>query len=531
MSCYAISKRPLKVINGEVRFFTRPEEHAEMKAMEYSLHLLSVEGETYFLKGQKEIDSRLSFSFNTVWKATTTLNIRISQPGDIAVGSGILHISWPNFIRQVKTFQPIERLNFICFLKFIAFVVYFINQIIVFFFRPFAPTRFPQKLQKPVTRWNKRESSKNFEVIAADGVRTLLEMYEPSGTTLEMGKGSDLPPVLFLPGVTGVGTEFNLYALPFIRCNMLDYFTKSGHRCYVLTPRGNWKWDVADKCTVFDSRLDVAAALQSVNIRETRKPYVVAHCQGSVALAMGLLDNTIPRDLVLGVTANSVFMHQIFGYWNSVKGSTTFLISLYELLAGRFFPVATEKKEKNHFQRLLDVLLRFYPVQHRRDICTSTACHRTSFGFGLLWNHDNLNASLHDNIHRFFTGTHTTLLKHVVRMGSRGQCLDNELSPLLTTRNINNLKNLPILFISGTENEVFDPESTLRDYEILRHRFGEANYRRFLVKGYGHLDPIIGKKAAEDVYWRVYEHQKWCKNNQQPSTDVALVNGNNHVDG
>lgn len=520
----------MRITNGEVRFFTRSEEHAELKAMEYSLHLLSVEGKTFILDGQKDIDSRLSFSFKTVWKATTTLNVRISQPGDTAVGSGILHISWPNFITQVKTFQSIERLNFIRILAFITFLVYFTHQIIVFFFRPFAPKSFPRKPQELATKWKKIEPSKSFEVTAADGVSTLLEMYEPSDTILEMGKGLDLPPVLFLPGVTGVDTEFNLYALPFVRCNMLDYFTRRGHSCYVLTQRGNWKWDVAGKCTVFDSRLDVAAALQSVNMREPRKPYVVAHCQGSVALAMGLLDGTIPRDHVLGVTANSVFMHQVFGYWNSVKGATTFLISLYELLAGTFFPVATERKEKNPFQRLLDVLLRFYPVQHRRDICTSTACHRTSFGFGLLWNHDNLNAALHENIHRFFAGTHTTLLKHVVRMGSRGQCLDNELTPLITPDNLSNLKDLPILFISGTDNEVFDPESTLRDYEILRHRFGEANYRRFLVKGYGHLDPIIGKRAAEDVYWRVYEHQKWCKENNQPSTEAALVNGNTRVD-
>jgi hypothetical protein len=516
-------------MNGEVRFFTPSERHAELKTMEYSLHLLSVEGRSYFLEGQKEIGSRLSFSFKTAWKATTTLNVKISHLGDAAVGIGILHISWSNFMRQVRTFQPTETLNLSRILAFITFLVYFTSQIMIFLLHPFAPMRFPQKPQKLAARWKKREPSESFEVMAADGINSLLEMYEPSDTSLELRKTSDLPPVLFLPGITGVGTEFNLYALPFVRCNMLDYFTKRGHCCYVLTPRGNWKWDVAGNYTVFDSRLDVAAAIQNINMREARKPYVVAHCQGSVALAMGLLDGTIPSAHVLGVTANSVFMHQVFGYWNSVKGGTTFLISLYELLAGNYFPVATQKKDKSSFQRLLDVLLRFYPVQHRRDICTSTACHRTSFGFGLLWNHDNLNAGLHDNIHRFFSGTHTALLKYVVRMGSRGQCLDNELCPLLTTNNLSNLKDLPILFMSGTDNEVFDPESTLRDYEILRRRFGEANYRRFLVKGYGHLDPIIGKRAADDVYWRVYEHQKWCINNRNFSAEDALVNGNNRV--
>ena len=95
-------------------------------------------------------------------------------------------------------------------------------------------------------------------------------------------------------------------------------------------------------------------------------------------------------------------------------------------------------------------------------------------------------------------------------MGTHGACLDNELRPLVTDRNLRNLQDIPILFMSGTVNEVFKPESTLRDYEMLRRRFGEHLYRRFLVEGYGHLDPVIGKNAADDVYWRVFEHVKWC---------------------
>lgn len=223
---------------------------------------------------------------------------------------------------------------------------------------------------------------------------------------------------------------------------------------------------------------------------------------------MGLLDGTIPSNEILGITADSVFMNEVFANWNALKGRTTLLISLYERLAGNFFPIHSGRSH-SAFQRTLDILLRFYPVG-RRDICTSTACHRTSFGFGLLWNHENLDRNTHDNIHRFFAGTHTKLLKHVVRMGTYGMCLDNELRPLLMSENLERLRSVPILFISGTDNEVFKPESTLRDYELLRRRFGEENYRRFLPEGYGHLDPIVGKNSAQDVYWRVFEHLQSC---------------------
>ena len=113
---------------------------------------------------------------------------------------------------------------------------------------------------------------------------------------------------------------------------------------------------------------------------------------------------------------------------------------------------------------------------------------------------------MHDNIHTFFAGTHTRLLKHVVRMGSAGHCLDSNLQPLMTPENLENLRGVPILFISGTDNEVFDPETTLKDYEMLRRKFGEDMYRRFLVDNYGHLDPIVGKHADRDVYWRILAH-------------------------
>jgi hypothetical protein len=293
---------------------------------------------------------------------------------------------------------------------------------------------------------------------------------------------------------------------------MIDYFTQRGHRCYALTPRWGCDPIVAQEATIFDCRLDVAAAVKYIRDKEPQKPYVIAHCQGSVALCMGLLDGTIASCDLLGVTANSVFMNQIFAFWNSLKGRTTLLIRLYEFLAGNYFPIMSNAGSVL-FQRLLDILLRFYPVGHPRDLCTSTACHRTSFAFGLLWNHENLSVALHDNIHQFFAGTHTKLMKHVVGMGTQGICMDNDWRSLVIEGNLQRLEGLPILFISGTDNQVFDPKSTLKDYGLLRRRFGERLYRRFLAEGYGHLDPIVGKSAAEDVYWRVFAHLKWCIEN------------------
>jgi hypothetical protein len=163
---------------------------------------------------------------------------------------------------------------------------------------------------------------------------------------------------------------------------VVDYFTSRGHRCYALNPQ--WASpSVAETCVVYNCRLDFAAAFKYIRNNELRKPYSIGHCQGSVALAMGLLDGTISASDILGITANSVFMNQVFAYWNGVKGSTTLFVRFYELLAGNFFPMLSRAND-TPIQRLLDAVLRFYPVRRRRDLRASTACRRTSFGFGLV---------------------------------------------------------------------------------------------------------------------------------------------------
>lgn len=483
-------------------------EKAETSAILYHLKLLTVEGTTYHLEGSKPINSNIAFSVKKTWRATTTVNVCIAGSDGTHVGMGAVHISLSDFKRQIQTFRTTQIFHFGLLFALAAFLLFFVYHVSTFFLRPFAPVDYPTTpTQKDTDPKTPRPAPS--EIRTSDGVIVRLDVYEPESRVEESEGATIHPPILLLPGVTGVGAKHNLFALPFLRCNAIQYFTKRGHRCYALTPR--WGCDSTDarKSTVFDCRLDVAAALEEIRGREPHKPYVIAHCQGSVALCMGLLDGTINSSQLLGITVNSVFMNQVFGYWNSLKGRTTLLIRLYEFLAGDYFPISSSSSSPL-IQRLLDHLLCIYPVGHSRDICTSTACRRTSFVFGLLWNHENLDRELHRNVHQFFKGTHTRLMKQVVNMGTNGGCVDNDGHSLLTEKNIQRLQGLPILFISGTENQVFDPESTLKDYELLRRRFGEKYYRRFLVEGYGHLDPVVGKDAATDVYWRIFAHLRWC---------------------
>lgn len=487
-------------MRGEVDFFV-PGNSVDSTTLRYRLPLHTVDGEELMLVGTKTIDSSSAFSVSRLWKATTVVNVQVISQGE-SVGAGVLRIPLSSFQRQIRTFRSTDS-TFTALPALLMFLLYFILQISLFFFHPLIPRWFTPAKGDRV--FEAKQPLSTHEISASDGVSVKLELYSPKPV-------ENKPPILFLPGVTGLSPQHSIYTLPFQPTNMVDYFTSHGYSCYVLAPRWSFNARIAKDCTVFDSRLDIAAALQHIS-HETKgqKPYIIAHCQGSVALAMGLLDGSIQSSQILGITANSVFITQIFPFWNAVKAASPLLIRLYEFLDGPYFPISflpakekNAKKKKDIFQHALDTILSFYPVPHARDLCTSSTCHRTSFAFGLLWNHRNLSPETHNNIDRFFTGTYTKLLEHVVRTGSRGGCL--EYNQAVPGASLERLRGVPILFMSGSENQVFSPESTLRDYEMLRREFGEGLYRRFLVEGYGHLDTIVGDRAVQDVFWRVKAH-------------------------
>ncbi|KAF9890820.1 hypothetical protein FE257_005391 [Aspergillus nanangensis] len=510
VSCTALSHHTMRIMNGALDLFIPSKVHVNGKSMAYTLNILSQEGVEYTITGFKEITSDVSFSISKMWKATTTVYLTIDN-GERTIGTGVAHISFSSFQKQLRSMQPISEFNFGLLLSLLLFLVFFTLQLSIFFFQPFVPSRFSRSTTRRQTRTRQCVPSEVLKFKAVDGVDVLLEFYEPRRMVNghDASHDSGLQPILFVPGITGLQPEHSIFTLPFQQPNMMEYFSNHGCPCYVLTPR--WGCDAADaeKCTVYDVQLDIAAALDRISHRESKKPYVIAHCQGSVALAIGLLEGSISSSKIQGMTANSVFMNQAFGHWNAMKASSPILIRAYEYLGGNYFPIADDRINANGkaisrgtwFQRALDVVLHLYPVSSTAEICSSPTCRRTSFDLGQLWNHKNLDQKTHDNIGKFFKGTHTKLLEHVTQMGNAAQCLDEELCPLITKTNLDNLKDLPILFISGSENKVFKPESTLRDYEMLRRRFPATDgiYRRFLAEGYGHLDPIVGKNAAKDV--------------------------------
>ena len=54
--------------------------------------------------------------------------------------------------------------------------------------------------------------------------------------------------------------------------------------------------------------------------------------------------------------------------------------------------------------------------------------------------------------------------------------------------------------LHGAEDRHYLAESSERTYQHLLQHNGPTLYRRHVLPGYGHIDPLIGRDAAREVY-------------------------------
>ena len=195
-----------------------------------------------------------------------------------------------------------------------------------------------------------------------------------------------------------------------------------------------------------------------------------------MALAMALLDSTIPASRIQGITASNVFMHTKF---TTTVSSLFSFPRLYKAIAGSWFS-CTSTPADPLAQRTIDQALRFYPVGGVKEMCNSVVCHRASLVFGRLYTHTYLNSATHNALSRLLGGISFPNYTHLARMARSAshQVTDNKNVSLVTSHNLRNLKGVPMLLFSGAENARWSPESTDMSYKTLRDRFGEDDYER-----------------------------------------------------
>ena len=520
-ACPSIPGSPFMVQRGEFNLFILNNKAPGTRNLTYDFDMKGVDGKKLHFHGYKVVDSSVALSPRGFWKATTTLYVTISEylPGMCAdlddedawrrapvIARGILRIQPSDFMSEIMTMTPTGSSLLKKAVSAASFLTFFTRRSLGLLMAPLAKLQYPSQAYNGYI--NPTLPDESVAIYAEDEVCTRLHSWEP--THIPGGDKANIKNLFMIPGAS---VDHQIYALPTIPFNAVNYFTRAGYRVFVTVHRIGQLMVAENLHTTYDARLDLRACLEYIRkVHGPEKVYTIAHCMGSVAFSCGLLDGKIPADWILGITASQVFMNPIWGPANMAKvlAGPVPMDKLYTQLAGTWFSCSTSPDD-HIVQRALNQLLRLYP-QSRREMCNNASCHRCSLVFGRCWNHNNLNEATHRQIDRFFGGVNMRLLNLLMKMGYEGHVMTNapEYKVLDTDENVQRLRGIPFLFFVGRDNAVLTPESTERTYERLCDTFGTVGpnggeYRRRVVPGYGHLDGWMGRNAWKDVYPFVLE--------------------------
>jgi cholesterol oxidase len=246
------------------------------------------------------------------------------------------------------------------------------------------------------------------------------------------------------------------------------------------------------------AREDIPAAVAKVReLTGAQEIQAVGHCLGGLALSMSLLYGL---EGVRSAVISQVSTHPVPGTLQRIKAGLH-IPDIMQHLNVRDLTAYTQ--DASWPQNLLDEALRLYPIDDDEG-CGNPICHRATFLYGLLYEHEKLNETLHANLQELLGVHDVEVFKHLAAMVRAGRVVDAEGRDVYLTgtdgmKGLEGMR-LPIGFIHGDRNETYLPKSTELTFDMLVKHFPEQPYERHLIPGYGHIDCIFGKDASVDVY-------------------------------
>lgn len=372
-TCAVLPGSPFMVKRGDFHLFSVDQQAPGTKNLTYDFDMTSTNGGKYHFHGFKVVDSSVALAPWRFWKAASTLYVTVTEvySGDV-LGRGMMHIKPSDFLQEIFTMKPSGINLWAKVQSTMSFMNYFARQSASLFLAPLTWQQYP--LVNYTGYINETTPDQTIKIIASDNVQTLLQVWEPRNPSIETKN-------LFM--IPGAAVDHQIFSLPTIEVNAVNYFTRAGYRVFVTVHRICMLRVAEDKWTTYDSRHDFKACYQWIRKEYGDEPiYTIAHCMGAVAFSSGLLDGTIPAHWIKGICCSQVFMNPIWSTLNMAKviAGPVPMDKLYNLTAGSWFSCSSTR-EDSYLQQAINQILRFYP-DSRDEICNNVSCHRCSLIFG-----------------------------------------------------------------------------------------------------------------------------------------------------
>ena len=478
----ALSPAPLTVEGGRFNLLVRDAEHAGARQMLYSMPLVADDGRRFHLEGFKQIQDDEGMD---LWSDTTTLYVTVHD-GEGAEGpvaaKGIVTIHAADFAKQLTTMRaigggPLDQLKALA-----TFGRMFAGSLNESFGKVFArPSAFnPDAAPREHRALTCGEAEVHF-FRTDDDVELRLTRFN----------GGPKGPVILSPGF---GNSGHAFLLDTTDQNFPEYLHAQGYDVWVLDYRASPSLASAPTQFTLDdiAKHDYPAAVRTVReLSGAETVQVMAHCIGSATFLMAL---ALGLEGVRHGVASQVTLHPRAG-------------TLNELRAGVYAPrilqaldvdtLTTDRDDDLSLaERLYERALQVYPSGE--EACGLPFCRRVMFLYGEVYDHDQLNEATHEALHEVFGVANLTTFEQITLALREGHIVaaDGEDVYLPATDNLR----VPLSFLHGEHNRLFEPEGSRLTYEYLREKNGPELYTHTIVPGYAHMDLFVGKDAARDVY-------------------------------
>ncbi len=482
----ALSAEPMQSCGGTFNLFLRDFDDAGLVHMQYRTRLVTTDGRHFFLTGHKNMGhDRL----RDLWSATTTLFTEIHEGDDDTgpvVARGVLRIKPEDFAQQLRSMRATGTASIRDQLDaqarfgtaFAAELFHVYGGVATRRLRLVdddAPPRKKRPLRAPAPELHPFTTD--------DGVELLLTRY----------RGGAKGPVLL---AHGLGVSSLIFTIDTIGTNLVEYLCANGYDVWLLELRASIALPASRTQYSADdiAEHDYPAAVEKVRqVTDASSVQVVAHCFGSTTFICAMLAGL---QGVRAAVCSQVATHMVVPSLTSIK-SGLHVPDVLNRLGLRTLSAGAHSKER-WLERVFDQGLEFWPMRHEEK-CDNGVCHRISFLYALLYNHDQLNAATHDiALAEMFGVASINAFRHLAVMVRHGRVVGADGSDRYMPH-LDRLA-LPLTIIQGADNACFHPESTARTVAALAETNGPDWYHRRLIPGYGHIDCIFGARAATDVY-------------------------------